>query len=524
MTKVPGLIGRDVRPAAQLLNSYRLVLGNVNKVNSNQAQPGVIIRQYPAAGATVPAGTPVSVWVAQEQPPTVPNLVGNDVRNAPQILGSQLVLGNVRQEETDQAAPGTVLAQNPPAGTRVAAGSGVSVVVAKSQPVEVPDLRGRTAAEAILMLGNKRLNLGTTSQEYTDGKEKAGAVLRQEAVAGTRVPPGTRVNVTVARERQVTVPNVVGQKQANAEGLLDKAGLGLGSVGQRNSPAESGTVLRQDPGAGTQVRAGTAVNVVISQPIGQLLLKVDDAKPVVGQAVRFQAQMTTVAPGAEYQFIFGDGTPGKWTTAAAANHIYQAAGNYRVGVVARVGGQQLSSEPLEVRAQGVRVRLTVESGDAGRDNPVRFTAVLEPTSSQAEYRFVFGDHEETGWTRAAAAEHAYKQSGTYRAHVIARVGRGPFVESNAATVKIGWGVVPMLILGGGGTLLVGGAGIYWYLKRLLRLVRIGVRADATGSQQIEAPALGQWFADVRVRVVRSLGDQTIEWEAPLARGKGVGHE
>jgi len=176
------------------------------------------------------------------------------------------------------------------------------------------------------------------------------------------------------------------------------------------------------------------------------------------------------------------------------------------------------------RETPVRVVLGVSPSDAGPGKPVRFTARLEPASLQAEYRFVFGDHEQTGWAREAVVEHAYKQKGTYRAQVIVRVGRGPLVESKAATVKVGSAMALVLVVAGAGALLLlGAAGVYWYVKRLLRLVRIGAWADAAGTQQIEGPPPGEAFADMCVRVVRSPGEQTIEWEVPLARGKGIGH-
>jgi beta-lactam-binding protein with PASTA domain len=69
-TRVPPLIGSNVPQASQILERYRLVLGNVNKVNSNQARAGIIIRQDPPANRTVRVGSSVNVWVAvaKQQP------------------------------------------------------------------------------------------------------------------------------------------------------------------------------------------------------------------------------------------------------------------------------------------------------------------------------------------------------------------------------------------------------------------------------------------------------------------------
>ena len=58
----------------------------------------------------------------------------------------------------------------------------------------------------------------------------------------------------------VTVPDVVGQVQAAAEGAITGASLTVGTVTTANSPTvPAGSVISQDPAAGASVAPGTAV-------------------------------------------------------------------------------------------------------------------------------------------------------------------------------------------------------------------------------------------------------------------------
>ncbi len=63
----------------------------------------------------------------------------------------------------------------------------------------------------------------------------------------------------------VTVPDVVGQPQAAAANTITAATLTVGSIGTRNSPTTpAGSVLSQNPAAGTLVAPGAPVSLVVS--------------------------------------------------------------------------------------------------------------------------------------------------------------------------------------------------------------------------------------------------------------------
>ena len=63
----------------------------------------------------------------------------------------------------------------------------------------------------------------------------------------------------------VAVPNLIGQTRSEATATLNAAGLQLGGVTQEPAAQEAGTVIRSDPGTGTEiVERNSQVNLVLS--------------------------------------------------------------------------------------------------------------------------------------------------------------------------------------------------------------------------------------------------------------------
>ena len=63
--------------------------------------------------------------------------------------------------------------------------------------------------------------------------------------------------------QKLTVPNIVGSTPTAAQATLTSAGFKLGTIGYRQGVGKpQGTILSQSPGAGTQARKGSAVNLV----------------------------------------------------------------------------------------------------------------------------------------------------------------------------------------------------------------------------------------------------------------------
>jgi len=131
--------------------------------------------------------------------------------------------------------------------------------------VIVPDLSGKTQAEAEGILFLAGLILGEVTEEYSS-ITPAGQIIAQDPLASTVVDYGSVVSIVVSLGPCYTsIPNVVGLTQAEAETALTAANLALGTVSEENSDFVSeGQVISQQPVSGLVVACESIVNIVIS--------------------------------------------------------------------------------------------------------------------------------------------------------------------------------------------------------------------------------------------------------------------
>jgi serine/threonine-protein kinase len=158
LVTVPNLVQRSVQEAQLALDNARLRVGALQDGYDDLVKAGLVIRQSPAAGATVPVDTPVTLVISRG-PPLVdmPALAGRTLEEARTLLEEKgLVITHLRTVGTAEAEPGRVLEQTPSAGTRMRPGEGtitltvsarpgeesappsVPVITAEPQPVETP--------------------------------------------------------------------------------------------------------------------------------------------------------------------------------------------------------------------------------------------------------------------------------------------------------------------------------------------------------------------------------------------------
>ena len=161
---------------------------------------------------------------------------------------------------------GSVISQNPVAGTQVASGSAVNLVVSTGPPpVAVPNVVNLTQAAATSAITGAGLMVGTvTNSVERDGAGRFGD--QPESAAGTQVASGSAVNLVVSTgPPPVSVPNVVepdaggGDERDHGRGPDRRHGHERASA-----TVPAGSVISQNPIAGTQVAPGSAVNLVVS--------------------------------------------------------------------------------------------------------------------------------------------------------------------------------------------------------------------------------------------------------------------
>ncbi len=136
---------------------------------------------------------------------SVPNFVGQtlvDAEGQGAKLGLDVQIGGT-QQSNDQPE-GTIVAQDPVAGTSVPRDSIVKVtVVSGKQLVAVPDLRGMSEDEARQVLLDDKLKPGTASEEF-DQAAPEGQVIGQSPAANVEVAVGTPVDYVLSKGPEPT--------------------------------------------------------------------------------------------------------------------------------------------------------------------------------------------------------------------------------------------------------------------------------------------------------------------------------
>jgi serine/threonine-protein kinase len=200
---VPRVLGLTVAEAQTEIQTAKLQTADGGAEPHPAAPAGIVVWQDPPPGVIAPEGTKVTL-VSSAGPPKIPV---PDVGNLDAGLAQSLIAAAglvVSQVESVQAASpsGLAMMTRPPAGTALAPGAGLTVVVSRGAPtIPIPDLLGMASADARTRLETEGLQLGTVTRRRTSDASP-GTVVAQTPAAGTLASPGTVVDVVVARSPQ----------------------------------------------------------------------------------------------------------------------------------------------------------------------------------------------------------------------------------------------------------------------------------------------------------------------------------
>ncbi len=128
--------------------------------------------------------------------------------------------------------------------------------------VTLPTITGQQLAAATQVLSTLGLNYTVS---YITSNQPVGTVLVQNPSGGARVDSASKVLLTVSgTQNALTVPNVIGQSQAQAEASLGAAGLGAQVVVKPGVSSTPGTVIDESPISGSRVAPQSIVVLTVS--------------------------------------------------------------------------------------------------------------------------------------------------------------------------------------------------------------------------------------------------------------------
>jgi serine/threonine-protein kinase len=138
----------------------------------------------------------------------------------------------------------------------------VTLEVAQTPGVDIPDVRGKSEEEAVNIL--RFVGLQPTPTPQANDAIPRDQAIGTDPATGTRVPRGSVVRVFISTgPNEVDVPNTIGQTQGAATAALTNSGFNV-IVNFTPAPASRGIVVSQSPTGGKLAKGGT-VTITVGQ-------------------------------------------------------------------------------------------------------------------------------------------------------------------------------------------------------------------------------------------------------------------
>ncbi len=197
---VPNVVGRDRISAEESLSESRFTVEIVLQPDP-EIRANDVISQDPPAGENHPPGTTVTLVLSSGPEQVVlSEYSGFSVDDARRDLESRGVSVVVLQNSHPTIPDGEVIRTEPPALSVITKNDTVTLVVSTGpEPVAVPDLIGRTQAEAEGILADLQLTIVVGAPITVEDAAQAGRVVEQtpQPVEGLLVEPGTPIRVRI---------------------------------------------------------------------------------------------------------------------------------------------------------------------------------------------------------------------------------------------------------------------------------------------------------------------------------------
>jgi eukaryotic-like serine/threonine-protein kinase len=233
--------------------------------SSDTVPEGFVIGQNPGPGVPVARDTLVTLTVSTGKPKTtVPDVKNESFSQAVSDLADKGLHWKIFKVHSPTVPDGTVTASKPAAGSLVITGSTVQINVSQGPlEVQVPTVTSQPYADAASALKGQNF---VPVKKTVANAAPIGEVIAQDPAAGTPVPIGSRVTLTVSSGPKLApVPRVTQDDAVTATQLLTQAGFHVSVIHQDvTDVAQQGLVLAQDP-VGGALQQGSTVTITVGR-------------------------------------------------------------------------------------------------------------------------------------------------------------------------------------------------------------------------------------------------------------------
>lgn len=135
----------------------------------------------------------------------------------------------------------------------------------ENKEVTVPEVVNLEEDEAVSKLREIGLEADTSRKTFSSDIQE-GYVISQSTRAGEQLKEGYTVELTISKgPRLVMVPNIIHKSLTEGKIQLENANLTTGNIQYEFSDLPQGTIIDQDPLAGSEVNFESEINLTISQ-------------------------------------------------------------------------------------------------------------------------------------------------------------------------------------------------------------------------------------------------------------------
>jgi serine/threonine-protein kinase len=197
---IPPVEGETVSAATKALRRAHLTVSHSVSESSTRFAAGEVTRTDPAAGRSVPFGTPVTLFVSSGQPTkAVPSVVGETQTGATADLTKAGFTVNTTTQPSSSVPPGDVISQSPKGGAIEPVGMTVTITVATA-PVTatVPSVTGDPVSGAVSALKAAGFNVVQNSKNSNQPTQN-GIVVAQDPGGNATASKGSTVRITVGK-------------------------------------------------------------------------------------------------------------------------------------------------------------------------------------------------------------------------------------------------------------------------------------------------------------------------------------